>query len=354
MLHSRFVPSLVAVVGLAGCAGAGSPFSQTAKPTMDQFAALTMPHYVARPSHPDRGTSWMAHGAAVQKKLFYVSDWATDDVFVYTFPGATLYGKLTGFQKPYGQCADKDGNIWIADFDASTIVKYAHGGSTPLATLDTGGSAIGCAVSATGDLAVANFAVSGGAGDIAIYANASGTPKFYSNPSCYNLWPPGYDKYGNLFVEGESDKTPAVCELPAHGTALETVSIDQTIHSPGSTMWDGAYIALTDQDYQGKKTTAIYRVKKSGSGLTVIGTTELKDSCDKNYADIPQPFIAGDRNTPVEKFEGTVVLGGNVLCSSRFAYWAYPVPSGKPIVVMKNAPAEPYGQGYSTLNKVKS
>jgi hypothetical protein len=368
MSHVRGLGAAAAAVALAACNGAGSPGGSASLPTstdglspaaIERLAAMTMPRYAGTPARPDRAKSWIAPGATKQKRIFYVSDWATDDVFVYAYPGATMLGKLTGFKKPYGQCVDRDGNIWIADFAASSIVEYSHGGKTPIASLATNGAAIGCAVSPTGELAVANFSTAAGPGDIQVFQNESGTPTNYSNSSCYYLWPPGYDKKGNLYVEGKDARgkkaAAYVCELPAGGSSLATVTIDQRIHAPGSAMWDGEYIALTDQNYEGQKSTAIYQAKEAASGdLTVVGTTDLTDTCDKTYADIPQPFIAGDRNTPDENDQGTVVLGGNVRCASRFGYWAYPVPSGNPIIVLTNAPAQPYGQGYSTLNKVKS
>ncbi len=352
---------LLVAAALTGCGGAyaSSPGTPSGPETgftalsIEHLAALTMPHYVARPEHPDRSASWMEPAAKSGKHLYYVSDWATDDVYVYKYPEATLLGKITGFAKPYGQCADADGNIWIADFGGASIVEYAHGGTTPIATLATNGTPIGCAVSAQGDLAVSNFSTTSGEGDIEVFAGESGTPTTYSSAACYNLWPPGYDKKGNLYVEAQTSGKTQICTLRAHGDQLKTTSIDQSIGSPGSIMWDGEYLAVTDQDYDATQTTAIYQASESKNtgSLQVVGTTQLTDTCHKSYADIPQPFVAGSRNTPVERYEATVVLGGNVRCPSRFAYWAYPWPSGNPIVVISNAPAQPYGVGYSTIGK---
>lgn len=364
LFRSCVVPICAAFAVLAGCdAGAGSSVDQgpgnastgfqrsIAPLSNDRLAAMTMPHYLNEPTRREYGRSWMARDAKQQKKLMYVSDWATRDVFVYKYPRAVLVGRLTGFQRPYGQCADAAGDIWIADFDASSIVEYAHGGTTPIATLATDGAAIGCAVSPRGDLAVANFTTPQGAGDIQVFAHASGVPADYSNSSCYYLWAPGYDRKSNLYVEGKNSE-PAVCELPAGGTSLTPVEIDQTIGSPGGVMWDGKYLTLTDQNYQGSGSTAIYQTTESASGnLTVVGTTQLTDTCKKSYADIPQPFIVGFRNTPILTRQGTVVIGGNVACFLRFDYWAYPFPSGNPIVVVGGAPQQPYGQGYSVLSK---
>jgi hypothetical protein len=326
--------------------------------SIQHLSAMTMPHYVARPVHPDRGRSWMSPEAkSGQKKTYYVSDWATDDVFVYTYPSGKLIGKLTGFSQPYGQCADADADVWIANFGGSDIVEYAHGGTKPIATLQTNGAPIGCAVSPSGDLAVANYTTTSGTGNILVFKDASGSPATYSNPSCSNLWPPGYDNHGNLYVEGEATSTPAVCELPANGSTLNTIAFNQSIISPGSTMWDGQYIALTDQEYGAMKITAIYQASNISSGLKLVGTTQLNDKCNsKEQTDVPQPFIAGTRNTPKNK-EGFVVLGGNLSCPARFDYWPYPIPrsDNEPIFHLPKAkaPAQPYGQGYTTLNKAK-
>jgi hypothetical protein len=358
--------AILAVVGCDGGVGSsrqGSPpagsGSGLTPSSIDRIAAMTMPHYVARPQHPDHGLSWMRVNKSGPSHLFYISDWATDDVFVYAYPSGKLEGQLTGFQEPYGQCADAKANIWIANFGGSTIVQYAHGGTSPLATLTTNGAAIGCAVSPNRDLAVADFSTVSGPGNIQVFVNGSGTATNYSNSSCYYLWPPGYDNKGNLYVEAESESgTPQVCELPANGTSLAPVAFNHTITSPGSTMWDGKYIAFTDQEEDGTQTTGIYRaIAVRKGGLKYHSATRYDDTCDgtSDYVDIPQPFIVGPRNTPVNKDEGTVVIGGNILCANRFNYWSYPdSEGGEPIVELKNAPAQPYGAAFSTLNKVNT
>jgi hypothetical protein len=120
-------------------------------------------------------------------------------------------------------------------------------------------------------------------------------------------------------------------------------------------MWDGEYITLTDQDYGSTEATAIYRATEAKSGkLSLEGTTVLTDTCDGDEADVPQPFLAGGRNTPTSKTQAFVVLGGNLDCTNQYDYWAYPTPNGNPIVSFDDGPKEPYGQGYSTTNKVKN
>jgi hypothetical protein len=330
----------------AGANGGESGFTPL---SVSRLAALTIPNYVARPVHPDRGQSWMRPDKLIPK-LLYVSDWTTDDVYVLAFPNAVIVGKLTGFDEPYGQCVDATGNIWVTNFAASTVVEYAHGAKKPKQTLTTDGSPIGCSVSAKGKLAVANFSTASGGGDIQVFIGETGTPTDYTNSKCGNLWSPGYDLQGNLFVEGEASSKFALCEISYRGTVLKTATINQTINMAGSAMWDGKYMTVTDQEGDGIQTPVIYQANVSSSGLTVEGNTQLTDTCDGQYVDVPQPYIVSyGSNTPVNKKQGTIVVGGNLLCKKRYDYWAYPWPSGDPLESIKKSPEQPYGESFSVV-----
>jgi hypothetical protein len=73
---------------------------------------------------------------------------------------------LTGFNDPLGECIDKAGDVWIVNALAGQILEYAHGGTSPIATLSDSLYMAGfCSVSArTGDLAVASAGISGSGG----------------------------------------------------------------------------------------------------------------------------------------------------------------------------------------------
>ncbi|MFZ0032772.1 MAG: hypothetical protein WAK84_12965 [Candidatus Cybelea sp.] len=262
---------------------------------------------------------------------------------------------LPGFNEPYGECVDARGDTWITNFSGESVVEYARGGKQPIAALNTNGYSIGCAVSPTGDLAVANFSGPNGIGDIEVFKHAAGTPSEYSNQEEYYVWPPGYDNNGNLFVEAQTYKGGVgVAELPAGGSSLEPVSINETIHYPGSVMWDGKYITLTDQDAGGNPSspaTTIYQMRERRSGgLTVVGSTPLKDNCNGSQVDVVQPFIAGRKNTPVNTRQGEVVIAGNLSCENRVDAWKYPA-GGQPIAVASPVPAFAYGQAVSVGRK---
>src|SRR5579863_1388101 len=97
--------------------------------------------------------------AARASALLYVSDTVTGDVYVFSYPKGKLVQTLTGFADPAGECVDATGNVFVANTGSSNVLEYAHGGSSPIATLDDSGYfRVGCAVDpVTGNLAVSNF-----------------------------------------------------------------------------------------------------------------------------------------------------------------------------------------------------
>jgi hypothetical protein len=313
----RYASSIgTAAALLAGCGGSQPPIS----------APVAMPQSHAIATH-DRGGSWMLPEAKKIKQLLYVDDARDGQVYVFNYKTNGLVGTLAGFDHPTAQCVDAAGDIYITNFDGWNVVEYAHGGVTPIKTLDTDGFANGCSIDpTTGNLAVATFDSASGGGNIEVWKSASGSPTNYFSPDTYNLWPPGYDNKGNLFVEGQCVRG-CVNELPAGGAALIPVSIHHVIDSPGTVMWDGKYITFADQ---GGHKTRLYQVVETRSGqLGVVGITVLTDTCKGKSADVGQPFIVGKRNTPENKDQGITVIGNNADCSGRFDFWAYPA-GGKP------------------------
>jgi hypothetical protein len=263
--------------------------------------------------------SWMSPLAKSQA-LLYVSDAENDVVDVYknfASNSVTRVGQLGGVQYPSGECTDRAGNVWVTELYGQDVVEFAHGGTSPLQSLSVTGFPIGCSVDpTTGNLAVASWEDSQGyntRGGVFIFAHASGTPTFYTDPNLWQFWPPGYDAAGNLFVAGYNP-TVELVELSRGGSNFQQISLgSKSITSPGGVTWDGKYVVAADLQYQGRNTTAIYRIAVSGMKGTVIGTTVLTDSCSPSKgADIMQPLI-----------RGTTVLGGNRSCTNRVAFWSY-------------------------------
>jgi hypothetical protein len=325
--------------------------------SVSRLAALTMPDFVNRGQRPDRGKSWMKPSAK-KSDLLYVSDWYTNNVFVYAYPSGAAMGTLTGFSLPYGMCVDKRGDIFITNFGASSAVEYAHGGTAPLRTLNTGGDPIGCSVSPSDDLAVTNYVSSDALryGSVVVFHHAKGTGATYTSPTdCYYMWPGGYDDKNNLWIQGEYSH-PNVCELAAGSSSITPASFNQAINYPGGTMWDGKYIALTDQEFDQERLTAIYRAKISGSSLTQVGTpVALSDDCAGGVTDVTSPFVVGAKNTPVNRIPASVVVGSNVICvketgAGRIDFWKYPA-GGNAVASLADPPKETFGAAVSIAGK---
>ena len=221
--------------------------------------------------------SWMLPEAKGED-LVYISSFV-DNVYVFSYPKLKQVGDLKG-AGGFGLCSDKNGNVFVPSYyEGGKITEYAHGGSSPIATLpDSGdGYPFACSVDpTTGNLAVTNQFGSGSCGDsVAVYENAQGTPTTYcAAPIIGYIWFCGYDNAGNLFVDGNegNDEGPFVlAELPSRGNGLTPISVSQKFNEPGQVQWNGSNITVEDDLY-----TKIYAFQISGSSAQVIQTTTLK------------------------------------------------------------------------------
>jgi hypothetical protein len=203
------------------------------------------------------------------------------------------------------------------------MLEYAHGGTSPIKTLDDSyGEPNGCAVNPkTGDLAVTNF--EGGAsgyGSLVVYANASGGGTFYSVGATALVWPPVYDKDANLFFETQNETTRQtyLLELTSESSTLATISLPGSvaIYSPSGTTWDGKFVGVTDEEYKGGETEGLYRVSVAGSTATLVGQADYTDSCYSTYTLVVQPIVYKDK-----------FIGGNFWCYYdslyHLNYWNY-------------------------------
>jgi hypothetical protein len=245
----------------------------------NQTNTLTASHgFAAAKVNPDRGKSRMEPGAQDAPALLYVSDAGTNDVNVYKLLDGTQVGTLTGFNEPQGECADKAHNVWIANTGTSTIIEYAHGGTTPIATLsDPGQFPVGCSVNmTTGDLAVSNIITTGsGAGSVSVYANAMGSPTIYSDPNLAKAFYLAYDNHGNLFVDGLNGNGGfQFAELPSGSSTFTDITLSQSLALPGGVAFHEGEVVVGDQSVP-----AVYRVSDNTSGM-ILGTTPLAGTAD--------------------------------------------------------------------------
>ena len=147
--HSSLLRSAVGISAFTAlCAGCAQPAMQLGAPGAASQTSVSTSNGKAR--------SWMLSEARHRDLLYAAANNST--VYVFSYPKGTLVGTLSGFDFPEGLCVDRSGDVWITNSAGTgNIVEHAHGGTSPIATLNSGyGDPIGCSVDPkTGDLAVA-------------------------------------------------------------------------------------------------------------------------------------------------------------------------------------------------------
>jgi DNA-binding beta-propeller fold protein YncE len=286
----RFLPALGLALTVAGCAGGG-----------------------ALPRAGGAQLETASRDDAASQNLLYVSDTVTSDVYVFSYPKAKLVQTLTGFTDPAGECVDKNGDVFVANTGRNNIVEYAHGGTSPKATLDDPGYfPVGCTVDpTTGNLAVTNESPSSSAsGNVVVYLRAKGRPTGnYTDAAMPEPLLCGYDDAGNLFVDGDGQGNAfAFAELRRGAKKLANVTLNQDIANPGGVQWDGSHVAVGDQS-----TNTIYQFDVSGKRGRVAGSTQLGGATQ-----VFQFWIAGAR-----------VIGADAY-GADVGIWKY--PAGGPAV----------------------
>jgi hypothetical protein len=280
-----------------------------------QLASTTPQQPVANPQMRGmqrHGNSWM-DPAAKSHKLLYISDFGGANVEVFTYPYLRLAGVLTGFRELRGECTDPSGYVWITDQTLGEVFEYRHGGTTPVNVL-TAPDPFGCATSPTnGDLAVSYGAV----GQIEIFHNAAGSGTVVADPNFAGTLFLGYDKAGNLFVDGyDSSYKFHYAELPAGGSSFTDITLSQTPVGSGNVQWDGKYMAVGDT------ASTIYQTQ----GGTVVSSTTLGNRCVEQFYIVPskRKVIAPD------------------VCDGDAGVFAYPA-GGSALQTISGGLISPYG-----------
>lgn len=260
---ARTIAALAASAMLAACGANSQSASTIPQQPMANAQATRLGH----------AGSWM-DPAAKSQKLVYVSDFLSADVDVYTYPYLRLAGVLTGFKFLRGMCTDPSGYVWIVDNAEGAVFEYAHGGTTPVNTL-TATAPNGCATNPkNGDLAVSD----GASGQIEIFHNAAGYGTVVADSNFTATMYLGYDKAGNLFVDGYNPyPTFHYAELPAGGSSFTDITLSQTPQAPGNVQWDGTYMAVGDTG------STIYQTQ----GSTVVSSTTLGFGCVDQFYIVP-------------------------------------------------------------------
>ncbi len=245
-----FVAAVFAAAVLGGCAGSG-----TTPTAISGIAANS----VAQP-------------------LVYVVDQANYVTGMYSYPKFALQQTLPDL--PGGVCTDTAGNVWFVI--GEDILEFAHGGTTPIATLRAPSEfAQSCAVDPTsGTLAVGIVEVQSGLGSIALFAHAKGQPKIVRGLSEISFLT--YDSKGNLFGDGTGYRsTFALFELPKGSKKLRPLKVrGAAVGFAGNVQYTKNVLNIDDSAQ-----AVNYETRVAGSTVTVTGKTELRGSsgCAATY-----------------------------------------------------------------------
>jgi len=296
--------------------------------------------------HTDHHKSWVSPDVRRAPRLLFVSDIATNDVYILTMPEVVLKGTLTGFNYPQGMCADARGNIWIANTTKSQILQYSRTGTLIKTLSDPFGFPAGCSInSATGDLAVTDAVDFNSAqGDVLVYSGGSGSPTRYTCPGIFTYYFDGYGPGGVLWVDGQNTSLGFVlCGGTPSGLTQIPIT-GGTIYYPGMVQWDNANATwyVGDQKCGNASVSCIYPV--SGSG-TLGPAINLSGSTGGSICDLVQGTVGASGF----KF----IVGGDEnpsLCGSASPAeyrWSFPA-GGSPTNTSAGVVTTPVGTAIST------
>lgn len=245
--------------------------------------------------------------AAAARPLLY----AAGDVSSYVL---TTNGKVVGniTQTGIGTCSDKNGDVFFTTLNS--ILEFAHGGTTPIASYAVPGNAYSCSVDpTTGDLAAVVFCVTGCGDSVVVLTTPGMKVQQYSISSLPSLLYVTYDSTGNLYVDGYSSSVFALAELPAGGTAFQPITVSQNIQYAGQIQWDGQYIAVTTII-----TPVVDQLQVTGSTASVVGTIPL--------------YGVGPRSTQSWLYRDKIIVptGSGRARSTNIDFWKYPT-GGYPV-----------------------
>ena len=265
--------SIAGATLLTGCAGGGAVLRQPLDVAQGDKAGGT-------------AKSWMSPDAKATD-LIYISDSATYDVYVFSFPRGKLVGTLTGQNNPAGLCVGPKGDIFVTQLYGHQIVEYKHGGTTPINTLSDPGYEPGaCSVDPkTGNLAVANIVSNEFTqGNLLVYPKAKGNPITYSPPgsaggSWFSVNDVGYGYTGNLYFAGTCSGAFCAGVLPKGSSNTENVTLNgESPKSPGTVQYDGG--SSGDVAFDDQSDGTLYGYTFEGTVGTEKTSTTLSGSSD--------------------------------------------------------------------------
>jgi hypothetical protein len=325
--------ALAATVLLAACSGIGNAQSAGYAPSSGANAPmganlsfnesyLGFAGVMAPKVHPDRHESWISPDVKKAPRLLFISDIDTNDVYIFTMPAMKLSGTLTGFDGPQGVCADRSGNVWVANTKSAEIQQYSRNGKLLKTIDDSGYYPVGCAVNQkNGDLAVTNIRTTGGEpGNVTVYLTGS-KPKTLANPDQTEYYFPAYDTKGNLYVNGRGGNSNGIMisECRSGSSSCSTLTISGvTLNVPGGLNWNkvAGDLIVDDPKCNDQWGTCLYSMSISGSTAKVTGTASLLDT-NGGGCDVEQGvFTSNDKYFA----GGCIAQGSNPAAVARWKF----------------------------------
>jgi hypothetical protein len=233
----------------------------------------------------------LARSAGSQTGLVYAG--AHQRVVVYTYPNGTFADTFKTSFSIQAMCSNAKGDVFItAEIQSKSgartgyVYEYAHGGESPVETLDVPSYEIPVNCSSdptTGNLAVTSYDFRNYAPLVEIYIGGSGEPKVYHSVELGANPQPAYDASGNLFVTSGGN---VAALLPKGKRLFKKITLNETIGNVAHAQWDGEYFALQSYaptKHNGEKIFEhYYRVQVSGATGTIAGISRFDDWLQKN------------------------------------------------------------------------
>jgi hypothetical protein len=288
--------------------------------------------------------SWMDPAAETTPVLLYVSNYDAGNVTVYSYANAQnikLLGSITGFFHPEGLCSDKNGNVWVSDYNGQSLYEYAHGGTTPIFKIHQhGGYPTDCAVDLkTGNLAVANLLPTfhyRDEGVVTVYKPGQHKGTHFRGGSLQTRYfYLTYDDEGDLFVECEDDYgyIGPLAELPAGSSDFNQIRLGSNVEFSqfSGLQWINPTLLMsgsTDSNYS----NIAYKLLVSGSSAQVVATLQFSNT---------------------GQARGIWRRAGNVAVTDyqNNAVQIYRISDGSFVTSVTDGISEPYGTTISALPK---
>jgi hypothetical protein len=315
-LASYVVGAMAAAALLAGCSGGtnsqlapagmqnGTTPSAFVNGPLAKLASVVSPKVNVQLRHVT-GTHPINPDCCAYTKTLFFSDSGTNEIQMYKFPSNKYIGQLSpppeGFSEPQGMCSDNKGDVFATNTGYEKIDEFSHNGTFIQAISDPGEYPVSCAFDkSTGNLAVGNiFTTADGAGSIAVYKNASGTPQIISGGNVRRVYFMGYaGKTGVLYFDGENSSYETAYGSMQNGKVTNLSITGGSVEFPGTVTWSAQTQTMNIGDQEG---AVLYQISSTGN---ITGSTHLTGSTDIVQGTIKGPrFVGPDAgNGSVEVF----------------------------------------------------